>query len=419
MFILIKMLAVLALMVFLLKRKTQFGHAMLASTLLLFLITEPRLGNLLAAAQKTVTRPDTWYMLITLYFVMCLEHLLRTSGILKDFTASARKLFGSDRVLLGFMPAFLGFLPSLGGAIFSAPLVKEAGERYKLSAERLTAINYWFRHIWEFTNPIVPGLLLASQLTNIPVGTLIGNQFIFTVAAVVFGAIVLLTGKAYRTPAEVIPPLLQGQEMQDTGNESGDASKSSYTAFRSIILAAGPIFLNLILVVVFHMNTALALGLVLAVMALVLKLKPDRIKTMVISSFDFQIHWGIINILLFQQMLNATGTIDQIVAVFEGSGIPAAAIISITAFLVGLLLGSTQGFVAVAFPLILPLAQGSLDVVVITYLAGLSGCMISPAHLCQIVSVQYFKADFFKSLLPIILIEILMLIFGLVYINVL
>jgi hypothetical protein len=115
MLILLKMCAVLTLMVFLLKRKTPFGNAMLVSTLLLFLITTPKLNILFDSVQKTVTKPGTWFMLITLYFVMCLEYLLRTSGILKDFTASARKLFGSDRVLLGFMPAFLGFLPSLGG----------------------------------------------------------------------------------------------------------------------------------------------------------------------------------------------------------------------------------------------------------------------------------------------------------------
>ncbi|NLI91931.1 MAG: DUF401 family protein [Peptococcaceae bacterium] len=60
------------------------------------------------------------------------------------------------------MPAFLGFLPSLGGAIFSAPLVRESGQRYGLSAEKLTVINYWFRHIWEFSNPIVPAVLLAQ-----------------------------------------------------------------------------------------------------------------------------------------------------------------------------------------------------------------------------------------------------------------
>jgi uncharacterized protein len=60
------------------------------------------------------------------------------------------------------MPAFLGFLPSLGGAIFSAPLVEAAGKPYDLSPERKTAINYWFRHVWEYTKSPPPGSLVTT-----------------------------------------------------------------------------------------------------------------------------------------------------------------------------------------------------------------------------------------------------------------
>lgn len=415
--ILLKMLAVLTLMVFLLKRKTPFGNAMLASTLLLFVITNPTLSNLFISCQKTLTKPGTWVMVTTLYLVMCLEYLLRTSGILKDFTASALKLFRSDRVLLGFMPAFLGLLPSFGGAIFSAPLVKEAGARYQLSAERLTAINYWFRHIWEFSNPILPAILLASELTRIPVGILIGNQLIFSVASVVIGVSVLLMGKPYRNP---LPPKSNNKPeaskpLSESDNPSIHKSNSTSMIFaiRSIFFAAGPIFLNLVLVVVFHMNTALSLILVVGGMAIILRMSREKIKNMLISSFDFPMLWGVLTILFFQQMLDTTGTIDQIVTVFENSGIPAVAIISITAFIIGLLVGSPQGFVAVALPLSIPLAPGNLDVIAISYLAGFVGTMTSPAHLCQIVTLQYFKADFLKSLLPIIFMEILLVIFGL------
>lgn len=410
MLIIYKMLGVLALLVFLLRRKTQFGSAILAATLLLFLLTIPDTSILFQAASNTVVKPGTWYMILTLYFVMCLEYILRTSGILKNFTTSARKIFGSDRILLGFMPAFLGFLPSLGGAIFSAPLVKEAGKRYHLSPEKMSAINYWFRHIWEFTNPILPAILLASQITRIPVGNLISDLFIFTIAAIFIGALVLLTGKAYKTPSIV-------QDNSTPSNTKDNENNISPSIiYRSILLAAGPIFINIILVVVFKMNTALALGLVLIGMSLILKLNILQAKKMLISSFTLSIQWAVINILFFQEMLFVTGTIDQIVLIFESSEIPVIAIISITAFVIGLLTGSLQGFVAVAFPLIFPLAQNNPDVIAMSYVAGVFGCMSSPSHLCLIVTVEYFQADFVKSLLPIILMEILMVLFAISYI---
>lgn len=421
MLIIYKMLGVLALLIFLLRRKTQFGSAMIAATLLLFILTIPDTSILFQAASNTVVKPGTWFMMLTLYFVMCLEYILRTSGILKNFTTSARKIFGSDRVLLGFMPAFLGFLPSLGGAIFSAPLVKEAGKRYSLSPERMSAINYWFRHIWEFTNPILPAILLASQITRIPVGSLIANLFIFTIAAIVIGILVLLTGKAYRAPEldKEKTLLLQDRITKVSTPKNIGESKdiiSPSIIYKSILLAAGPIFINIFLVVVFNMNTALALGLVLIAMSLVLKLNIPQAKKMFVSSFTFSIQWAVINILFFQEMLFVTGTIDQIVLVFESSEIPVIAIISFTAFIIGLLAGSLQGFVAVAFPLILPLAQNNMDVIAMSYVAGVFGTMSSPAHLCFIVTIEYFKADFMKSLLPIILMEIMMVLFAISYI---
>ncbi|NLI91932.1 MAG: DUF401 family protein [Peptococcaceae bacterium] len=232
-------------------------------------------------------------------------------------------------------------------------------------------------------------------------------------AATIIGVLALLTGKSYNTfrHKSFQEEIKSNGQIQNDRNHDGQ-----YTAIRSILLASGPIFINLILVVIFHMNTALALGLVLTGMAIILKLDKVKIKDMLVSSIDYPVQWGVLNILLFQQMLEATGTIDQIVSVFASSGIPVVAIISLTAFITGLLVGSPQGFVAVAFPLVLPLAQGSMDVVAMSYLCGVFGTMTSPAHLCQIVTLQYFQADFLKSIIPIIFMEIGMVVFGFIYI---
>lgn len=415
MLILVKLLAVLAVMVILLRRKVEFGNAMLVATLLLFIFTAPHWNVIFPAVTRMVTKSGTWYMLLTLYFVMCLEYILRTSGILKDFTTAARRLFGSDRALLGFMPAFLGFLPSLGGAIFSAPLVKEAGRRYRLSAERLAAINYWFRHIWEFGNPIVPAVLLASQLLQIPVGTFIAHLSVFTVASAVIGIAVLLTGKAYRHPIDS-----DGGNQDSDGADGGaagphpEATTGNHT-FRSIILAAGPILVNIFLVVVVKMNTALALALVLIAMAFILRLNLRKLKDIVLSSFSWRMHWGVINILFFQEALFGTGTLEQIIDIFNNSGIPTIVILSLTAFIVGLLVGSPQGFVAVTFPIIATIPN-NMDFVLLTYAAGLCGTMCSPAHFCWIVTIDYFKADFLKALRPIVVMEIMMIVFAVAWI---
>ena len=40
---------------------------------------------------------------------------------------------------------------------------------------------------------------------------------------------------------------------------------------------------------------------------------------------------------------------------------------------------------------------------------GVGGQMITPTHVCLIVSLDYFKADFFKTLVPVIVAEALLL----------
>lgn len=70
------------------------------------------------------------------------------------------------------MPAFLGLLPSLGGARFSAPIVQEASEGIAVDDEQKSAINLWFRHIFEFSNPLMPGVILAAVLRTFRSGDL-------------------------------------------------------------------------------------------------------------------------------------------------------------------------------------------------------------------------------------------------------
>ncbi|MFA6808152.1 MAG: DUF401 family protein [Eubacteriales bacterium] len=402
MIIILKMIAVLLVMIFLIRKRFSFGNAMLAASLLLFLLTSPKLQNLLLAFSNTFQSSGTWILILSMYLVMCLEYILRTSGLLKDFASSARKLFGgSDRALLAFMPAFLGFLPSYGGAIFSAPLVKESGARYKLTPEHNSTINYWFRHVWEFTNPILPAFLMAGQITGIHAGTLIKSQAVFTLTMILLGTTVLLTGKRFKLPAK--PHISTEIKIDNT--------KTSNISYRSILLSAGPIFLNVLLVVIFNLNTALSMGLVVLEMIIILKFRKGDTISMLKSAFDFNILWGLAVIMFFQQILLTTGTIDQITSLFQSSGIPLEAIIGLTAFSIGLLTGSPQGFIAVTFPIIAAVSPGNLNLIAIGYVTGLAGSMSSPAHLCLLVTIEYFKADFLKTLLPVLVMEFIMVCF--------
>ena len=397
MFALIQILLSLALMILLLNRRIHISYAVLAATAVLFVLSGFVPAHLGQALYTTAVSFTTWNMVLTLYLVMCLEYLLRTSGILKNFTLAASSLFRDNRIILAVMPAFLGFLPSLGGAIFSAPMVEEAAQPYRLSPEKKTAINYWFRHVWEFCNPILPSLLLASSFTMIPIGEIVGHQFVMSFAAIFIGAVLMLRGKDYEISEPAAAEISSGNKKEQ---------------ILAVILAIGPILLNVFFVTVCNMNTTLSMLIIVALLAAILRYNPKQWLDMIRDSLHLPIITSILAILFFQGMLYATGTIDGLIAFFQSSGIPALAVVCLTAFFMGLLTGLPQGFAAIAFPLILPmLGPGSLDALALTYICGLTGVMLSPAHLCLIVTVEYFHSTMFGSLKPTIGAQFLLLTF--------
>jgi hypothetical protein len=65
-------------------------------------------------------------------------------------------------------------------------------------------------------------------------------------------------------------------------------------------------------------------------------------------------------------------------------------------FLLGLLTGVNHAFVGISFPILLPifgLAHPDLVLVMFAYVSGFVGILLSPAHLCLILTVDYFQAD--------------------------
>jgi integral membrane protein (TIGR00529 family) len=381
----------LAVIVVLLNRKVKMGLAMLAGSAIIFFATGPTPGRLWGAAEATATGRATWEIILALYFVMCLEYQLRTSGIIDGMMAAARRLFRSDRVLLVLMPTFLGFLPSLGGAIFSAPLVENAARPYGLTGEQKTAINYWFRHVWEFTNPIFTGMLLASQLSGIPLGELVSSLLWVTVFALAIGWLALIS------PLRPLPGAAGHEPAADDG-----------TGRRYMLLAAGPILANFALVVLFDMSASVSMALVVAAMALILRQRTADVRAMLAHALDGQMLWGVTGILFFQHVLSSAGVLGDITALLDRLAVPATVIVGMVAFLGGLLTGTSQGFVAITFPFIALLSPGDPTLVMICFVMGEAGHMFSPAHMCLLVTLDYFQADYLRSLRPVFALEALM-----------
>lgn len=376
-------IAAMILIVVLLRFKVLIGPAILSGGLLIWLFESRSFEKLWIAFTETLTMQRTWDLLLCLYFVMCLEVELRKSGSLHGMVVTLRNIFSSNKVTLAFMPAFLGLLPSLGGARFSAPIVQEASDGIAVDDEQKSAINLWFRHIFEFSNPLMPGVILACGIANVSIGDLIDQVGWVTILCFVLGWIFLII------PLKITDP-------EKATNTQHDRTID----WKSLVLAFGPIVTSFLLIVAFNVQAALAMGLVVvAFIPLYFWFKrPISVKSVFTESLDKRLFFNVVCILYFIQLLTVIGTLDEIVSVFNNSSLPQAVIIACLSFIFGVMTGMGQGYIAIVMPIVALMAPGNIVLVGIAMVYGMAGQMVTPTHLCILVTVEYFKCRLWKTI---------------------
>ena len=376
-------IAAMILIVVLLRFKVLIGPAILSGGLLIWLFESRSFEKLWIAFTETLTMQRTWDLFLCLYFEMCLEVELRKSGSLHGMVVTLRNIFSSNKVTLAFMPAFLGLLPSLGGARFSAPIVQEASEGIAVDDEQKSAINLWFRHIFEFSNPLMPGVILACGIANVSIGDLIDQVGWVTILCFVLGWIFL-----------IIP--LKITDLEKATNTQHDRTID----WKSLVLAFGPIVTSFLLIVAFNVQAALAMGLVVvAFIPLYFWFKrPISVKSVFTESLDKKLFFNVVCILYFIQLLTVIGTLDEIVSVFNNSSLPQAVIIACLSFIFGVMTGMGQGYIAIVMPIVALMAPGNIVLVGIAMVYGMAGQMVTPTHLCILVTVEYFKCRLWKTI---------------------
>ena len=94
---------------------------------------------------------------------------------------------------------------------------------------------------------------------------------------------------------------------------------------------------------------------------------------------------------------------------FKASPLPVPVIIAAISFIIGILTGLSQGHVAIVMPIVAALSPGDLNLAGVAMAFGVAGQMLTPTHMCFIVTLDYFKADFFKTLKPMFILEVMLL----------
>jgi integral membrane protein (TIGR00529 family) len=379
MFDLLKITLVFILILFLLRKKLNIGLVMLVAAFILILLYQMSFLSIWKTSENAVLNDVTIKLILALSFIRIFELILREHAVLADMMNAAKAILRNRKIVTVSMPLLIGLIPSIGGAYFSAPMVAETTNDIRMSPEEKGFINYWFRHPWEYILPLYPGILLASAISKIELHSLITANLPYAVLIIITGFIFAMHG-------------LKGVvKIEEQLSKKG-------------LLSFIPIFTVLFLVVIFHIELHYALLAVVLFLFLFYRYNLKSIFTALKHGFSLDVIILIIGVMFFKEAMENSGAVSNLSQFLIQEGIPISPILFLLPFITGILTGITVGFVGSTFPLITSIAGNiSLGAISFAFASGFLGVLLSPMHICLILTREYFKADLmgiYKKMLP-------------------
>ncbi len=372
------------IIVVLVRFKVDLGVSMLAGAASLALIVGKSVGWTVVELGRAAVEPDTLLLLARIIVIIALGSLAGRVGYLDRFVLGLRTFVSDNRVVVALIPAFGGLLPMPGGAMLTAPMVESAARGGNVKPEELVFISYWFRHVWEYIWPLYPGVVVAAALVQKNVSDLFFANWSATVAAIAGGALLVL-------------------RKVDVGKNDPSARVGSVV---DLLVGVLPFAVVIVGALVFKFELIAVILVVMVLMAVFEKVKPAEFLRSFRRGITFQIIALIIGVAAYKYLLESAGVISAVPAFLLKLHMPEVAVIVAVPMLVGLVTGVTLAFIGISFPLLLPLLGGdsvNMELVMLAFVSGFVGCLLSPAHLCLVLTREYFGANLarvYRLLLP-------------------
>lgn len=378
--------------IFLIRKKFNFGASLILGSLILgiFSLQTIELIEIPKAViqasiysfkeQQIVTETVELAVLMTLIFI--LAKCMQETEAIKKLIDSLRTFFSKGGTL-GVIPAVYGLMPVPGGALFSAPMIGEEGEKYLLDKNQKNFLNVWFRHIWFPIYPISSAMILicSEKFSNINIYHLILVNIPAFIAAIVIGIIYL---KKFIKKASIQPT----------------KPEKNYTGLIYLLPPIVPLFFYGILQLFdVPQIRSFLIGVVFSIILLhfLIKISFKEYIQIIKKSITWKLALAIFGIMIFREMFDVSKANILIADTIGSLPVPALLIVIIIPLLLGLLTGYNLGAIALSYFLVEPFFQfAGINIIGLTsiiFISSLVGYLISPIHLCNVLSSEYLKTD--------------------------
>jgi integral membrane protein (TIGR00529 family) len=378
-----KFLLLVVLLILLLRWKVDLSLAVFLITLLTIALFGVNLLDAGGRAWAGVIDRETLELFLIIVLVQYIGAVQKSRHMYDRLIDSLNTMIRDKRIVAMVSPAIIGFLPMPGGALLSAPLVEVSTGKMKLKPAFNAFLNFWFRHDWELIWPLYAGLLLFQAMSRIPMRRIILFQLPFSLLHITMGLVVSFL--YFRR---------HGIRREHPGPSNG-----IHATLRDFFAGTWPILAVILLFFIkvpplLPLPLHWALLLVAAVLSIWKKVGPREIAAIVFGKTTVRSLLVIAAVIVFQRVLQISSAFDTLKTMNISLGL-VVLFIFLVSFTVAFLTGVNTAYIAIAFPVLLPLIQHLPNYFYLSlyiYVIGYAGILISPLHLCLVLTNEYFAA---------------------------
>jgi len=372
-----------SLIIFLVANKKNFGVAMILGALILGILSNP--DRLAQTFYETIADWEVDTLIVIVMLIKILATVLEETGQIPLVVENLKRII-PERGMLAIIPFIFGLLPVPGGALLSAPMVDAEGRRLGVSNEGKTFLNLWFRHIGFLVFPLATALIVMSQISEVNINRLIVIQTPIFIVSLILGLLYVIK-------------LSRKVESADVGKKEGVFAETMENFMPLFVTIA----LTLILSIFISLNISFLIALPSGIVLSLLIYRGGGRSKMLRKGFSPSIGLAVFSIMLYKNIANASGVAEIVAKYLQHTSMPALVIIPLLSFVIGVLTAHNMAAIALAYPMLSPIMGNDVHLISLLYVSSFMGYLISPLHLCVVVSYDYFKPRFielYKLMLP-------------------
>jgi integral membrane protein (TIGR00529 family) len=380
--------AAFGLVMFLASRDVSLWLALLVGTGVVGLLSPMGLPSFMSAFFGGLLSPLTIQLVAAVLLISGLGRVMKENGDLELAVSSLVSLVPRPKLLTMLLPAVIGTINVTGGAIMSAPMVEENGKALGLDRTSQAAVNLFFRHIAYFVYPLHTSLIILSEVLAIPKQSIILSNVLPTLAGTV-AAYWLYFRRVDHSPAGQV-------EERDT-----------LFHLKKFLLGFSPVLVILALVLFFDVPFYLAIAAGLA-LALVRNIQAgnkgsalaNRLKELFRGWINYKLGLTILSLMLFKSVVEASGVTNRLAELLLRYGIPLPILVISLSLLISYILGTHMAAAGLLAPLFAPLFPPAalIPYTALFFVCIMLGYLVSPLHLCLVLTNQYFEVPYEKVL---------------------